>query len=427
MPTRREALGALAAPLLGGMPSARATPALRALFATPGAPQAIARDEDFWREVQRAFPCDRTLSNLNNGGVSPSPAVALDAQRRHLAASNEAPAWSMWRVLEPRKEIVRERLAREWGVDPESVALVRNASEGLQICQFGFDLEPGDEVLTSTQDYPRMRNTFRQRERREGVVLREVRLPGPEAEDALVVEAFRAALSERTRLMLVCHVINLNGRVLPVRELCALGREHGVPVVVDGAHAFAHLPFRLDELGCDYYATSLHKWLAAPHGTGLLYVARERIPGLWPLMAAEEEQDADIRKFEEIGTHPAAQTLAIAEALDFHLGLGHERKYARLVHLRDRWARRLAANPRTRLHTSLEPGRAGAIALVEFEGLDTTALRQWLWREHRILLTQITHDELNGLRVSPSVYTSVEEIDRFAERIEHALAHGIPG
>jgi len=388
---------------------------------------AIARDEDYWREVQRAFTCDRTLCNLNNGGVSPSPSVALDAQRRHLAASNDAPAYTLWQVLEPRKEIVRERLARAWGVDPEELALVRNASEGLQTCQLGFDLVAGDEVLTSNQDYPRMRTTFRQRERREGVVLREVSLPPPEADDAAVVDAFRAGISERTKLMLVSHMINLNGRVLPVRALCALGREHGIPVIVDGAHAFGHIPFRIPELECDYYATSLHKWLAAPHGTGLLYVRRERISGLWPLMAASEGMDANVRKFEEIGTHPLAQILAIAEALDFHLGLGHERKLARLVYLRDRWALRLAQNERTRLHTNFAPGKSGAIAMAEFEGLDSYALSNWLWHEHRVLVPAISHEDFSGVRVSPSVYTSLEEVDRFSELVEHALEHGLPG
>jgi len=331
----------------------------------------------------------------------------------------------MWRILEPQREAVRQRLAREWDVDSEEIALTRNASEGLQICQFGFDLEPGDQVLTTTQDYPRMLTTFRQRERREGIVLREIRIPVPVEDPADVVRRFESAITPRTRLILICHMINLTGQILPVREVVAMARRRGVPVVVDGAHALAHFPFRLSDLACDYYAVSLHKWLFAPHGTGLLYVRRDRIPDLWPLMAAPPEQDGNIRKFEEIGTHPAANYLAIGEALTFHQTLGAERKTARLVFLRDRWAKRLLETDGVRLHTSLAPGAAAGIATVELEGIEPGALTDWLWRRHRIIVTPIVHAEFRGIRVSPSVYTTLEEIDRFAEAMERAARDGI--
>ena len=232
---------------------------------------------------------------------------------------------------------------------------MRNASEGLENCLCGFDLAPGDEVLTTTQDYPRMLTTLRQRERRDGIVLKTFSIPIPSESPEEIVELYRRNLTARTKLILVSHVINITGQILPVREIVALGRERGIPVVVDGAHAFAHFPFVHSDLDCDYYATSLHKWLFAPHGTGLLYVRRDKISGLWPLMAAPVEMAADIRKFEEIGTHPAANTLAIAEAIAFHLGIGGERKAARLRYLRDRWARPLVGQKRVRLHTSLDP------------------------------------------------------------------------
>jgi isopenicillin-N epimerase len=391
-----------------------------------GTSERDSRDEEAWLVVQQAFTVDRSLVNLNNGGVSPSPAVVQGAMKRHLDYSNECPPHHMWQVLEKQREGVRQRLARLFGCDGEEIAITRNASESLQTCQLGLDLEPGDEVLTSTQDYPRMLTTFEQRARREGIVLRKVSLPVPAEDDAEVVRRFAEAIGPRTRLMLVCHVINLTGQILPVRELVALGRRHGVPVVVDGAHAFAHFPFSHADLDCDYYGSSLHKWLFAPHGTGLLYVRREKIASLWPLMGAPEGMDADVRKFEEIGTHPAANAIAIAEALTFHEGIGPARKAARLRYLRERWARRLMESDRVRLLTSLDPRFSCGIATVAVEGIDTARLGAHLWERHRILTTPILHPEVEGLRISPSVYTTLEELDRFCEAVETAIREGLP-
>jgi len=391
-----------------------------------GAPEEVARDEDFWFQVSRAFTVDRTIINFNNGGVSPAPGPVQESMKRYLDYSNQAPPYTMWRVLEPQREEVRQRMARQWGVDAEEIAFTRNASEGLQICQFGLDLAPGDEVLTTTQDYPRMISTFKQRVRREGIVLKQFKIPVPAEDPTEIVRLFIENVTPRTKVILMCHMINLTGQILPVREVVAAARALGIPVIVDGAHALAHFDFRLSDLGCDYYATSLHKWLFAPHGTGLLYVRRQKIEGLWPLMAAREDQAGDIRKFEEIGTHPAANYLAIGDALNFHQGIGPERKQARLVHLRDYWARRLLEHDRVRLHTSLKPGLACGIATVQIDGVDTGKLNTWLWREHRILAVAIKHAEFQGLRVSPSVYTTTEELDRFVDAMERVIRRGLP-
>ncbi|MCH7527531.1 MAG: aminotransferase class V-fold PLP-dependent enzyme, partial [Planctomycetes bacterium] len=324
MVNRREFLGALGIPAAavavgGGFSlvssrAARAGDRLRELAKHKGPPNDIATAEDFWFEVSQAFTVDRSLVNLNNGGVSPSPRIVQAAMKRHLDYSNTAPPYTMWRVLEPQREAVRQRLARQFGCDPEEVALTRNASEGLQICQFGLDLKPGDEVLTTNQDYPRMINTFKQRERREGIVLKQFSIPVPAEDPAGIVKLFEQNITGSTRVILMCHMINLTGQILPVREVVAMARTRGIPVIVDGAHALAHFDFKLADLDCDYYATSLHKWLFAPHGTGLLYVRRDKIADLWPLMAAPGEMADDIRKYEEIGTHPAANYLAIGEA-----------------------------------------------------------------------------------------------------------------
>jgi len=400
---RREFIGALGAPAaaalaVGFIDVARAREAVAALAGRPGSPDEIASDESFWFEVQRAFVVDRSLINLNNGGVSPSPAVVQEAMRRHLEFSNAAPVYTMWRVLEPQRETVRASLAKLFGCDSEEIAITRNTSEGLEACQLGFDLERGDEVLTTTQDYPRMITTFRQRERREGIVMRRFPIPTPCEDPERIVALFEQHITPRTRLILVSHIVFLTGQVMPVRRIAELGRRRGIPVLVDGAHAFAHLDFRLADLDCDYYASSLHKWLCAPHGTGMLYVRRERIAPLWPLMAAPEEMTGDIRKFEEIGTHPAANFLAIAEAIAFHRGIGPARKQARLRALRDHWARPLAALPRVRLHTSLKPEFSCGLATVQIEGVDSGALADHLWKRHRIIVAPIKHAEFEGVR-----------------------------
>jgi selenocysteine lyase/cysteine desulfurase len=392
----------------------------------PGTPSQVAADEDFWFEVQRAFTVDRTLVNLNNGGVSPSPGWVQDAMKRHLDFSNLAPTYTMWEILEPQREGVRKRMARTWGVDPEEIAFTRNASESLQTMQLGIDLRRGDEVLTTTQDYGRMITTFRQRERREGIVLTQIRIPVPAEDPAEVVRLFEGALTPRTRAILACHMINLTGQILPIRELSAMARRHGIPLIVDGAHALAHFDFDLGALEVDNYATSLHKWLFAPHGTGLLYVRREKIAEVWPLMAAPERMDSDIRKFEEIGTHPAANYLAIGEALTFHQGIGGKRKEERLVYLRNYWAEKLLENSNVRLHTSLAPGLACGIANVEIDGVAPDDLRDHLWREHRIITVSINHAEFRGIRVSPSVYTTLPELDRFVDAVDAVAKGGLP-
>jgi selenocysteine lyase/cysteine desulfurase len=390
-----------------------------------GSPVEIARDESFWFPIQQAYPVDRSLVNLNNGGVAPSPAIVLEAMKRQLDVTNQAPAYTLWQLQEPQRETCRSGLARLLGCDAEEVAITRNASESLENLQYGIDLKRGDEVVCCDQDYPRMITTFKQRERREGIVLKTFPIPAPCRDNAEVVAAYEAHMTGRTRLVLVSHVIFMTGAIQPVREIVAAATRRGIPAIVDGAHAFAHVPFRAADLHCDNYSSSLHKWLSAPVGTGLLYLKRDRIKGVWPLMAASPEQDGNIRKFEEIGTHLAANTLAIADALAFHAGMGAERKFARLVYLRDRWATRLAEHDRVTFHTNLKPGFSGAFATVGIEGIKSADLAAHLFTKHRIFTVGITHPQFDGLRVSPNVYTTTAEVDRFTDAVESVIAHGL--
>ena len=389
-------------------------------------PEEAAKDEDFWFKVQQAFTVDRTIVNLNNGGVSPAPRVAQESMARYLDYSNTAPVYTMWRILEPQREVVRTRLAETFGCDREEIAVTRNASESLQICQLGFDLQPGDELLTTNQDYPRMITTWQQRERREGIVLKQFSIPVPAEDPEEVVSLFQQNISSRTKLILMCHVINLTGQILPVKEVVQMARARGIPVIVDGAHSFGQFDFTREDLDCDYFSTSLHKWLFAPHGTGMLYVKKDAIPGLWPMMAAPETMDSDIRKFEEIGTHPAANFLAIGDALTFQEGMGLERKAARLRYLTRHWAEQLTPFPSVKLHTSLDPRFSCGIANVQILGTDSGQLTGYLWTQHKILVTPIKHPEFEGIRVTPSVYTTLEELDRFCGAMTDVIQKGIP-
>ncbi|MEX1187166.1 MAG: aminotransferase class V-fold PLP-dependent enzyme [Gemmatimonadaceae bacterium] len=389
-------------------------------------PSAVADDEAYWAEIQRAFDADRTMINLNNGGVSPTPSHVLEAMIRDLRFSNELPVEHMWRVLEPRIESVRRDLARDFGCDPEEMAITRNASEALETMIFGIHLEPGDEVLLTNQNYGRMITSWEQRARREGIVVRQISFDVPPPSMSYLVRQFEKAITPRTRVIEVTHITNLTGQIMPVRELVELARPRGIEVFVDGAHAYAHFPFKRDDLGCDYYGTSLHKWLLAPIGTGFLYVKKEKQRGLWPLMAAGPELDDNVRKYEEIGTHPAANHNAISAALAFHRGIGAERKAARLRLLRDRWAKRLAAaSDRVHVLTHLDDRNSGAIALFNVDGIESGALGSWLMAKHRIVTTPIAHKEYNGLRITPNVYTTLDEVDTFADKVLIAINRGI--
>ncbi|PYS97148.1 MAG: aminotransferase [Acidobacteria bacterium] len=385
-----------------------------------------ALDEDFWFDIQQAFSVTRGIVNLNNGGVSPSPRVVTEALVRYIWQQEDATAYTMWEILEPQSETIRTGLAELFGCDREEIAITRNASDSLENVLFGLDLKRGDEVLTTTQDYPRMLTTLRQRERREGVVLKTVKIPIPPKDLSEITSAFEAGLTPRTRVILMSHMINITGQITPVREVCEMARRRGIETVVDGAHSFAQFQFRRDDLSCDYFGTSLHKWLHAPKGTGMLYVKKEKIKNIWPHMAAEKSQDADIRKFEETGTRSAAQRLAIGEALLFHQGVGPARKEARLRYLARYWMNQLKGEPQVRFNTSFDDRQSCALANIQVEGTDPYAVCTYLMSRHKIFATPIVHDEFKGVRVTPSVYTTLKELDRFCEVMTTIAQRGLP-
>jgi len=327
----------------------------------------------------------------------------------------------MWNLLEPNVETVRRTLAAEAGCDPEELAITRNASEALQICQLGLDLQAGDEVVTTNQDYGRMLDTWDQRVRRDKIKVTKISFPVPTTNLTELTGRIEQAITPKTKVIHICHITNLTGQLFPVRDIAHMARARGIKTIVDGAHAFAHFPFKLSDLECDYYGTSLHKWLLAPVGTGFLDVRRENIEKTWPLRPAAASKTKDIRKFEEVGTHPAANHNAIAEALAFHQAIGTERKAARLRYLSDRWITRLEKHPRVKILSSRKPDQAWGLANVSLEGVDVSKAYEFLWTKYRIITAAIKREDYQGLRVTPNIYTTLEEVDTFAAAIEELL------
>ena len=395
-------------------------------------PEEVAKDEFYWREIQLAFKLDRSLINLNNGFTSPMPRVALESVFRYMEMINMLPVHYQGMVAS-NVQTIRRRMANEFGCDPEEMALTRGASEALQIVQNGIDLKPGDEVITTEQDYPRMLTTWDQRMRREGIKVTRLQFPVPATQDFLY-RMFEKAITPKTKVFHFTHITNLTAQLFPVQRLSRLARSKGIVTIVDGAHALGQFPFKLRDLECDAYGVSLHKWLLAPLGNGCLYVRKEMIPRFWPLQAAPEQQDNDIRKFESIGTHPWAIRAALGESLAFHQAIGAERKAARLRYLTLRWANALKVHSRIKILSDLsEPAQCWGVAAVNIEDIDVRVLAKFLMDKYRIVVVPLVGGappnsvfDYQALRVSPNVYTTLEEIDTFIEAMEDAVKSGVP-
>jgi selenocysteine lyase/cysteine desulfurase len=381
-------------------------------------PEDVARDEGYWREVQQAFALDRTLINLNTGHHCSHPRAVADAVKRYLDMENLAPVYYAG-LMNRNIESVRRNLADEFGCDPDELAITRNASESLQILQNGIDLSAGDEVITTEQDYPRMLTTWDQRARRDKITVTRIQFPVPTTQQDLF-ERIEKAITPRTKVLHFCHITNLTGQLFPVQQISRMARARGIRTIVDGAHAGAQFPFKLRELECDSYGVSLHKWLLAPFGTGILFVKRDLIPKFWPLQAAPARSDQDIRKFEEIGTAPIAPKAAIADALAFHQAIGAERKAARLYYLTMRWATPLGKLPKIQMFSSLKPGQTWGLASVGIQGMESSKISSFLWDRYRIIVAALAGGQLpnqrydyQAIRVTPNIYTTVQEIDTF--------------
>lgn len=374
-------------------------------------PEELAGDEDFWYFVQQSFTTSPELINLNNGGVSPSPKIVQDAMKRYHDMCNEAPSYYMWRILDQGREPLRKDLARIAGTSPEEIAIHRNASEALETVIFGLELKAGDEVVLSKQDYPNMINAWKQREMREGIKLVWINLDLPSEDEEYLAGQYIKAFTARTKVVHVTHVINWNGQIMPVRKIADAAHGRGIEVLVDGAHSFAQFAFTIPSLGADYFGTSLHKWLAACIGTGLLYVKKEKIPAIYPLFAAGEPKSSNIRKFEYLGTRPFFIEQAIGKAIGFYDMIGPARKEQRLLYLKNYWMNAVKEIPKVKLHTSLKPGFGCAIGMVSVDGKKPAELENFLYSEYKIHTVSIEWENIRGVRITPNVYTTTRDLE----------------
>lgn len=378
----------------------------------------ITEQEDFWHVIRQAYSISRGIINLNNGGVSPQPVVVQEAVEHYQKLSNEVPSYYMWRILDKGREPLRTRLAGLLGADKEEVAIHRNTTEAIDNVIFGLPLTAGDEVILSKQDYPNMINAWKQRELRDGIILKWVDLELPSEDTAYLTKKYQEQITEQTRLMHLTHVINWNGQIMPAKEIVQMAHRHGVEVLMDAAHSFAQFQFDIKEIGCDYLGTSLHKWLGAPFGTGLLFVRSDKIGKIYPLMSSPDPLSDDIRKFEHLGTRSFPIEQAISHAIDFHLMIGWERKYNRLHYLKNYWIDRLETIPGIQIKTSKNSSFGGAIGLFSKNGVDISEIYSYLFNKFGIHTSPSKWNGIEGIRITPNVYTSLEELDRLVEAID---------
>lgn len=377
----------------------------------------LATDEEFWASIQQAFTVSPNLINLNNGGVAPAPKTVQDAVERYGRLSNEAPSYYMWRILDQGREPLRKKLANLAGVLPDEVALHRNASEALETIIFGLRLKAGDEVILCKQDYPNMINAWKQREKRDGIKLKWLDLNLPSEDKTSLVNEYLKAISSSTKVIHLTHIINWMGQIMPVREIVAGAHKMNVEVVVDGAHSFGHIQYNVTELGCDYFGTSLHKWISAPIGTGLLFVKKNKIKNLYPLFAAGDPESEDIRKFENLGTRPFHIEQATGQAIQFHQMIGGDRKQKRLHYLKNYWATKARVINGVKVGTSLDPEYGCAIGLLQIDGKTPAQVDSYLFEKFKIHAVGIVWENISGVRITPNVYTLPADLDVLMEGI----------
>ena len=380
-------------------------------------PEEAASDENLWMSIQQAYTVSPNIINLNNGGVSPQPLIVQDAVDRYYRYSNEAPSYYMWRILDQGREPLRAKLADLASCSPEEVAVNRNATEALDTIIFGIKLQEGDAVVLSKQDYPNMISAYKQRALRDGVQLNWVNLDLRMENDDEIIARYMEAVTPNTKAMHITQVINWTGQILPAQKLCAEAKKRGITTVVDGAHAFAHINSNISEIGCDYYGTSLHKWLSAPFGTGMIYVKKENIADLWPLIPDHDPTRDDIRKFENLGTRSFANEQAIGHAIDFHNAIGAERKQARLQYLKTYWVNKVKDHPNIRINTPLSPAYSCALANVAIEGIAPIDLNNRLFRDYKIHASPVVWENIEGVRITPHVYTKLKDLDKLADAL----------
>jgi len=381
-------------------------------------------DDDFWAWVRSCFTTSSNIINLNNGGVSPQPKQVQDTHMKYYEWCNEAPTYYMWRSLDEGREPLRRKLAKFCGTDPEEISINRNATEALNTIIFGLDLKAGDEVVMGKYDYPNMRNAWKQREKRDKIQLKIVELNMPTTDEDYIFETYAAAITPRTKIVHLTHLINWTGQIIPVpvmRKIADLAHKMGAEVIVDGAHTFAHTVYQIPDLGCDYYGTSLHKWMCAPFGNGMLYIKKDKIQKVWALLSNDQPDSDNIRKFETLGTRSFAAEMAIGTAIDFHHLIGSERKEKRLFFLKKYWTDQVKNLPGVVFYSPLEKNYSCGIANIGIQGMKGTEIEGALFKNRKVHTVAIEYEKVNGVRVTPNVYTSLDDLDELVAGIKELL------
>lgn len=375
-------------------------------------PQELASNEDYWSVIQQAYTVNPNMVNLNNGGVSPSPRVVQEAVERFNQLSNEAPSYYMWRILDQGREPVRYKLATLAGTSPDEIAINRNATEALNTVIFGYPFKAGDEVIGTKQDYPNMIQAYRQRAQRDGIVYTQLSFDFPIEDDNTIVAAFEKAITPNTKLIHITHIINWVGQIMPVKKIASMAHARGIEVIVDGAHSFGLLDFKIPDLECDYFGTSLHKFLSAPIGSGMLWIQKDKIEKIWPLLCNDKPLSNDIRKFETLGTRSFPIEQGIGEAVNFHMAIGSKRKEERVRYLKNYWATKALKIPGVKIHTSLKDKYACGICGVTIDGMTPAALDGALYTNYKIHTVGIVWENISCVRITPHVYTRLEDLDK---------------
>jgi selenocysteine lyase/cysteine desulfurase len=381
----------------------------------------LAQREDFWSSLRGQYRLKPDYINLENGYYSMQSEPVLDAFVDKVRAINLQGSYYMRTTQFDDKAAVRARLAAMGGCSADELIITRNTTESLDTVINGYDWKAGDEAVMAAQDYGAMLDMFKLQARRHGIVNRIVSLPMDPKSDHEIVQLYANAITPKTRLLMVGHMVNITGQLLPVRAIADMAHSRGVDVMVDGAHTFAQIDFRIPDLAGDYFAASLHKWLGAPLGSGLLYVKADHIAKLWPIYADSSMADTDIRKLNHTGTHPVHTDLSINNAIDFHESIGIKRKEERLRYLQNYWTSRVRGIPRIVLNTPSDPKRSCAIANVGIEGIEPAALAKTLLEKYRIWTVAINSAGVRGVRITPQLYTTTSELDSFVAALK-ALA-----
>lgn len=378
--------------------------------------------EDFWAEIRRVFPVPADYVNLENGYSSPQPAPTYAAFQGYEKTINDGLSFYMRRKAADDRVAVKKALAELAGVTPEEIAITRNTTESLGTVIHGLTYEPGDEAVMCDQDYGSMLQQFRQESRRHGLKCVEISIPLTPRDDQDMVDTYAKAITPRTKVLLLSHMVNITGHILPVRKIAAMAHAHGVAVIVDAAHSFAQVRFTVPELDGDYLGASLHKWLCTPLGAGILYVKKDKIPTVWPLFGDTGVPADDIRKLEHLGTQPSWTTLAIVDAIRFHNMIGAARKEARLRFLQQYWTDKVRGVPKVYLNTPTGD-RACAIANVGITGMTPKALADALFDKFKIYTVAIDTVPVKGVRVTPHLYTSIGDLDALVRALNE-IARG---